>query len=167
MKLSDSAAGIEFCEWVQVATDAYIPHCKYQVKLHLHPWFSTTCAATIAHRHHFSHLYQQNKSPALKVKFRQTRNCWKKVFKAAKLAYFDKTKESIISQKLGARNFWQISNSVFNKGKSAIPPLFNGPEVFLLLIKQNCLQKVFLRTLILITQIFLYLPFLLRLILFM
>ena len=25
--------------------------------------------------------------------------------------------------------FWRIANSVLNKGKSAIPPLFNGPEV--------------------------------------
>ena len=24
---------------------------------------------------------------------------------------------------------WRIANSVFNKGKYAIPPLFNGPEV--------------------------------------
>ena len=39
------------------------------------------------------------------------------------------TKESITSQKLGSRNFWQIANSVLNKGKSAIPPIFNGPEV--------------------------------------
>ena len=39
------------------------------------------------------------------------------------------TKESITSQKLGSRDFWQITNSVLNKGKSAIPPLFNGPEV--------------------------------------
>ena len=33
------------------------------------------------------------------------------------------------SQKLGSRDFWQIANSVLNKGKSAIPPLFNSPEV--------------------------------------
>ena len=33
------------------------------------------------------------------------------------------------SQKLGFRDFWRIVNSVLNKGKSAIPPLFNGPEV--------------------------------------
>ena len=26
-------------------------------------------------------------------------------------------------------NFWGIANSVLNKSKSAIPPLFNGPEV--------------------------------------
>ena len=40
--------------------------------------------------------------------------------------------ESIISQKLGSRDFWRIANSVLNKGKSAIPPLFNGPEVLFL-----------------------------------
>ena len=33
------------------------------------------------------------------------------------------------SQKLRFRDFWRIANSVLNKGKSAIPPLFNGPEV--------------------------------------
>ena len=38
-------------------------------------------------------------------------------------------KESITSQKLGCRDFWRIANSVLNKGKSAIPPLFNDLEV--------------------------------------
>ena len=33
------------------------------------------------------------------------------------------------SHKLSSRNFWQIANSVLNKAKFAIPPLFNGPEV--------------------------------------
>ena len=37
--------------------------------------------------------------------------------------------ESIAFQKLGSRDFSLIANSVLNKGKSAIPPLFNGPEV--------------------------------------
>ena len=37
--------------------------------------------------------------------------------------------EPIISQKLGSQNFWQIANGVLKKGKSAIPTLFNGPEV--------------------------------------
>ena len=40
-----------------------------------------------------------------------------------------KEKESITSQKLGSRHFWRIANSVLNKAKSAIPPLFNSPEV--------------------------------------
>ena len=38
-------------------------------------------------------------------------------------------KQSITSQRLGSLDFWQIANSVLNKGKSAILPLFNGPEV--------------------------------------
>ena len=40
-----------------------------------------------------------------------------------------KQNSPITSQKLGSRDFWQIAKSVLNKGKSAIPPLFNGPEV--------------------------------------
>ena len=51
-KLSASAAR-EFCKWVQVRIDVYIPHFKYQVKSHLSPWFSAACAAAIVHRNHF------------------------------------------------------------------------------------------------------------------
>ena len=36
-KLCASAATSEFCEWIQVGIDAYIPHCKYQVKPHSSP----------------------------------------------------------------------------------------------------------------------------------
>ena len=36
-KLSASAAASEFCEWVQVGTDVYIPHHRYQVKPHSSP----------------------------------------------------------------------------------------------------------------------------------
>ena len=57
-KISASAAGGEFCEWVQVGIDVYIPHRKYHVKPHLSPWFSAACAAAIVHRNHFFHLYQ-------------------------------------------------------------------------------------------------------------
>ena len=46
-----------------------------------------------------------------------------------KLAYATKTKDSITSQKLGSQDFWLIANSVLNKAKSAIPPLFNGLKV--------------------------------------
>ena len=45
------------------------------------------------------------------------------------LKYANKTKESVTSQKLGSQDFWRIANSAPNKGKSAIPPLFNSPEV--------------------------------------
>ena len=128
-KLGASAAASEFCEWDQVGIDVYIPHRKYQVKPHSSPWFSAACAAAIVHRNHFFRLYQQNKSSESKVKFRQASNHCKRVLEAAKLAYATKTKESITSEKLGSWDFWQIANSVLNKGKSAIPPLFNGPEL--------------------------------------
>ena len=74
-------------------------------------------------------MYQQNKSSESKAKFRQASNRCKRVLEAAKLAYASKTKDSITSQKPGSRDFWQIANSVLNKGKSAIPPLFNGLEL--------------------------------------
>ena len=37
-------------------------------------------------------------------------------------------KEPITSQKLGSQDFWRTVNSVLNKGKYAIAPLFNRPE---------------------------------------
>ena len=36
-KLGASVAASEFCEWVQVGIDVYIPHRKYQVKPHSSP----------------------------------------------------------------------------------------------------------------------------------
>ena len=128
-KLGASAAASEFCEWIQVGIDVYITHRKYQVKSHSSPWFSVACAAAIVHRNHFFRLYQREGSSDSKVKFRQASNCCKRVLETAKLASANKAKESISSQKLGSRDFWRIANSVLNKGKSAIPPLFNGPEV--------------------------------------
>ena len=38
--------------------------------------------------------------------------------------------ESVSSKKLGSLDIWQIANSFLNKSKSAVPPLFYGPEVF-------------------------------------
>ena len=46
-KLSASTVVSEFCEWIQVAIDVYIPHHKYQVNPHSSPWFSAACAAAI------------------------------------------------------------------------------------------------------------------------
>ena len=104
-KLGASAAASEFCEWVQVGIDVYIPHCKYQVKPHSSPWFSATCAAAIAHRNHFFCLYQENKSSESKVNLRQASDRCKRVLEAARLADATKTKESIFSQKLASQDF--------------------------------------------------------------
>ena len=142
-KLGASAAASEFCKWVQVGIDVCIPHRKYQVMPHSSPWFSAAFAAAIVHRNHFR-LYQRDKSSASEVKFRQANHCYKRVLEAAKLAYPNKTKDSITSQKRGSLNFGQIANSVLNKGKSAIPPLCNSLEMFssasdkIKLFSENC-----------------------------
>ena len=137
-KLSTSDAASEFCEWVQVGIDVYIPHRKYQVKPHSSPWFSAACAAAIVHRNHFFCLYQREKSSDSKVMFRQSSNRCKRVLEVAKLAYANKTKQSITSQELCSRDFWQMAISVLNKGKSAIIRC-----CLLHLINQNCLLKNF------------------------
>ena len=38
-QLKVSAAANKFCERVQIGSDVYIPHHKYQVKPHSSPWF--------------------------------------------------------------------------------------------------------------------------------
>ena len=106
LKLSASAAASKFCEWVHVGIDVYIPHCKYQVKPHSSPWFSAACEAAIVHGNHFC-LYQQNKSSESKVKFRQASNHCRRVLDSSKLAYANKTKESVTSQKLGSCAIYQ------------------------------------------------------------
>ena len=59
-KLSASVVASEFCEWVNVGIDAYIPHRKYQAKPHSSSWFSAASAAAIVYRNHFFRLYQHN-----------------------------------------------------------------------------------------------------------
>ena len=66
-KLSASTAASEFCEWIQVGIDVYIPHRKRQVKPHSFPWFTAACAAAIVHRNHFFGSYQKDKSSEYKV----------------------------------------------------------------------------------------------------
>ena len=90
--------------------------------------FSCLCCCQSSEKSLFC-LHQKDKSSESKVKFRQASNHCKRVLEAAKLAYANKTKESITSQKLGSHDFWRIANSVLNKGKSATPSLFNSPEL--------------------------------------
>ena len=52
-RLSASAAASGFCDLVQVVTDVYIPHQKYQVKPHSFSWFSAVFAAAIVYRNYF------------------------------------------------------------------------------------------------------------------
>ena len=82
-----------------------------------------------------------------------------------KLILTTKTKESIKSQRTGSLYFWWIANnSVLNKGESAIPHLFNNPEMLHFASdKAKLFHKNFLRTLILMAWVSLYLFSLLEL----
>ena len=156
-KLGASAAASEFCDWIQFGIDVYVLHRKYQVKPHSSPWFSAACAAAIVHRNHFFCLYQKDKSSDSKIKFQQVSYFCKRVLEAAKLAYANKTKESITSQKLLI---------VFSTKVKLLYLLYSTGRRCCLqhLVKQNCILKTFLSTLILMTQASLYLFSLLELI---
>ena len=72
---------------------------------------------------------------------------------------------TLVFLKLGSVGFWGNSSNLLNKGKSAIPALFSSQEVlFSASGKANCLLKTFLKILILMIQISLYIFFLLELI---
>ena len=132
----------------------YIPYCKYKFKPHLSSWISAGCAAAIVHRNHFFFFVRTEWI----FWTEQASNHCKRFFKDNKLAYANKTKQSITSQNLGSQNFWRIAISVLNKGKSVIPPLFNGPEVLSSASdKAKLFAKAFLRTQILMTQVSLHL----------
>ena len=66
-----------------------------------------------------------------KVKFRQaSSNRCERVLQVAKVAYAYANKTRVHHfQKTWLRYVWGIANSVLNKDKSAIPLLFDGPEV--------------------------------------
>lgn len=74
----------EFCEWVQVRTDVYIPHSS--------PWFSAAYAAAVVHRNHIFYFCLHKKYALSKIKFRQTIDHCKRFLGAVKLAYANKTK---------------------------------------------------------------------------
>ena len=116
--------------------------------------------AVITCRNLFFCLYREHKSSSSQVIFRQAIHRGKRVIEASKLAYATKTQEAIFSQKFCSRDIWRIAKGVLNEGKSAIPP-----PCHLLLVKQNCPQKTFLSTRILMTEVPLYLLFHLGLVL--
>ena len=159
-KFSASATS-EFCDWVQVGIDVYILHRKYQIKLHSSPLFSAASTAAIVHRNHFFRLYQQNKSFKSKVKFRQASNGCKRFIQAAKLAYANEKKETPpLPRNFALKTFGELL-IVFSAKVNLLYLLYSatGRCWLLHLIKQNYLLKTFLRTLTLMTQVFLCFPF--------
>ena len=116
-----------------------------------------------SYRNHFFHLYQQNKSCKSKGKLNQASKCCKKVFESAKLVYANKTKESITSKKIGLL----IDEFLVFPTKVNLLYLIYSTTwrcCLLHLIKQICLLKTILRTLILIIWVYYYLLSILELI---
>ena len=120
---------------------------QYQIQPHSSQWLSAACAAAITHRNHFFRLYQQNKYSASKVKFRQASNCAKGFLRLANLLMLVKQKKLSLTKILALVTF--SKTLIVLVGKVNLPYLLYLISLIcclLLLIKQNCLQKTFLRT---------------------
>ena len=87
--------------------------------------FRATCSTVVAHRNYSFILYSpMEEILRVKVKFSEESNHCRRVIEAGKLTYDNRTKESIFFQKPCCRDFWLMANSICNKVKSAVFPLF-------------------------------------------
>ena len=113
-------------------------------------WFPTACAA-VAHENFFLCFRQQNKSYASKLKFRQGGNYYKRIPEAVHLAYTNK-------RNLGWVTFGKLLR-LFSGKVNLLHLLYSMPQRqgYVHPIKQICVMKTFLITLILMTQISIYL----------
>ena len=85
--LSADNCAAEVTKWIQSGIESFVPHQRFQVKLHSSPWFSAACAAAISHCNHFFRQYCRNKTPENKRFFSTARNHCRKVLDVAKAAY--------------------------------------------------------------------------------
>ena len=97
------------------------------------------CAA-IAHRNHHFHQYHQNVTPENMKLFCDSHNLCKSFLRDARFNYAKTTRRSVASQLIRSCDFWSICNSVLNRWKSIIPPIYNGPEV---MTKLTSLLQIF------------------------
>ena len=113
--------------------------------------FSCLCCCQSSEKSLFC-LHQKDKSSESKVEFRQASNHCKGVLEAVKLPYSNKTKETITSKNLALRTFGKML-ILFSAKVNLLYLFFSTTQrcCLLHLIKQNCLLKTFLRTLILMT----------------
>ena len=120
------------------------PSSKVSGQASLISMVSAACAAAMVHRNDFFRLYQKDKSSDVKVNFRQASSSCRRVPEAAELAYANKTKESIISQKLGSGTFGKLP-IVFSTKVNLLCPLYSTARRCCLqrLKKQNCFAENF------------------------
>ena len=129
LSLGPDLAAEELSEWISLGIEIYIPSRTYQIRAHSQPWYTPECAAAIAHRNHYFKTYHRLGTLDSKCLFHDARNRCKRVLEEAKQHYANSVAGSIATQRLGSRDFWRIANSVLNRNKPSIPPLFHGPEV--------------------------------------
>ena len=153
LKLSASAATSEFCEWVQAGIDVYILH-KYPVKPHSFPWFSAACAAAIVYRNHFFFVCT-NRINLLNLKESSDRLVIvaKGFLNLANFHMLIKQKSTSFRRNVALGTFYELL-IVFSIKLNLLYLLYSTTLrcCLLHLIKQNCLLKTFLRTLILMTR---------------
>ena len=126
-----------------IGIDVCIFHRKYQVNPRSCPWFSTTCAAVIAHIDHFFPFFEQDKNLlCLRPSSGRRVIVTKEFLKLSDMFMLIKQKSLSPPRKLAPAPFYKLLIAFFTKVN---------------LIKQSCLLKSFLTVLILMTLVFFYL----------
>ena len=117
-------------EWIIDGMNCFIPSKKFQQRPNSQPWFTPECAAAIAHRNHFFHVYQQNRDDDnAHAEFNAARNYCRRILRNSKCSYAQTIRTEISNERPGTRGFWKISRKVLNSGKASVPTLIHGPEV--------------------------------------
>ena len=155
-KLSASAAS-QFCEWVQVGINVYIHHRKYQLKPHSSSWFSATSTAVIVHGNNFFVCINRINLLNLKESLDSLQIVGKGFLKLPNWHMLIKQNDPSLLRNMAIKILAKFL-IVFSTKVNLLYLLYSTvPEdLSLHLIKQNCLLKTFLRTLILMTQLSLY-----------
>ena len=118
----------------------------------IHTWFLADCVATIAYRYILFHLYQQNKGKGKRGSSYRLAIVAKDFLKLTNLLLSIKQNNFSLCRNFGCWGFWQIWSN--------IPLPFYGPQVLSPASnKAKVLLKYFLRFLIMMIQVSLYLLF--------
>ena len=143
-KLSASAAASEFCEWVQIGIDVYIPHRKYQVKPHSSPWpqFIEITFFVCTNRINLLNLKESSDRLVIVAKW------------FLNLHMLIRQKSPSLPRNLTVGTFGELLIVLSTKVNLLYLFYSTARKCCLLhLIKQNCLPETFLRTVILMTQV--------------
>ena len=142
-----------------IGIDVCIFHRKYQVNPRSCPWFSTTCAAAIAHIDHFFPFFEQDKNLlCLRPSSGRRVIVTKEFLKLSDMFMLIKQKSLSPPRKLAPAPFYKLLIAFFTKVNLLFLLYFMVLRCCSLhLIKQSCLLKSFLTVLILMTLVFFYL----------